>query len=235
MKKNKFIVFVNWILLFSLPAILMTSNITIDQVKSDHETKNLATSLFTKVEEKTQEVLEIDEEPSEDQEEEIEEKEALEEKEKKQQPPKKEEQPEEVVEPVVSTPPPQEEERRKEESANDVLATYTGNMSFYYANCQGCSGLTKVGGYDVRDGKLYYPDKQYGNVRIVAAGSEISNWSIIRIKNSSMGDNILAIVLDRGSDIGLGRKFLIDMLTNTNEARGGVHRNITVEVLRNGK
>ena len=35
MKKNKFIVFVNWILLFSHPAILMTSNISTDQVKSD--------------------------------------------------------------------------------------------------------------------------------------------------------------------------------------------------------
>lgn len=231
MKKNKFIIFVNWILLFSLPAILMTSNIKTDQVKSDHEIKNLATSLFTKVEEKTQELLEINEESSEDEEEE---KEVLEEKEKKQQTTKKEEKTEEVVEPVVSTP-PKVEEVIKEEPASDVLATYTGNMSFYYANCQGCSGLTKVGGYDVRDGKLYYPDQQYGNVRIVAAGSEISNWSIIRIKNSSMGDSILAIVLDRGSDIGLGRKFLIDMLTNTSEARGGVHRNITVEVLRNGK
>lgn len=231
MKKNKFIVFVNWILLFSLPAILMTSNIKTDQVKSDHETKNLATSLFTKVEEKTTKDLEIEVEPSEEEEET---KEVIEEEEKKQQAPKKEEKPEEVVETVVS-PPPKVEEVIKEEPAKDVLATYTGNMSFYYANCKGCSGLTNVGGYDVRDGRLYYPDKQYGNVRIVAAGSEISNWSIIRIKNSSMGDNILAIVLDRGSDIGLGRKFLIDMLTNTNEARGGVNRNITVEVLRNGK
>lgn len=230
MKKNKFIVFVNWILLFSLPAILMTSNIKTDQVKSDHETKNLATSLFTKVEEKTPKDLEIEVEPSEEEET----KEVIEEEEKKQQAPKKEEKTEEVVEPVVS-PPPKVEEVIKEEPAKDVLATYTGNMSFYYATCRDCTGYTKVGGYDVRDGKLYYPDKQYGNVRIVAAGSEISNWSIIRIKNSSMGDNILAIVLDRGSDIGLGRKFLIDMLTNTNEARGGVNRNITVEVLRNGK
>ncbi len=228
MKKNKFIVFVNWILLFSLPAILMTSNISTDQVKADHETKNLATNLFTKIEEKHQETTEIEQEPSK---EEI--KEELEE-EKKQQPPKKKDTTEEAVEPVVSTP-PKVEEVMKEEPATDVLATYKGDMSFYYATCRDCTGFTKVEGYDVRDGKLYYPDKQYGNVRIVAAGSELSNWSIIRIKNSSMGDNILAIVLDRGSDIGLGRKFLIDMLTNTSESRGGVHRNITVEVLRNGK
>lgn len=227
MKKNKFIIFVNWILLFSLPAILMTSNIKTEQVKSGHEIKNLATSLFTKVEEKSQNEIVIDSKS-------FEEAEVIE-KEEKQQTTKKVEVPvEEKEEPVVSTP-PKVEEVIKEEPINDVLATYTGNMSFYYANCQGCSGLTKVGGYDVRDGKLYYPDKQYGNVRIVAAGSEISNWSIIRIKNSSMGDNILAIVLDRGSDIGLGRRFLIDMLTNTSEAGGGVHRNITVEVLRNGK
>lgn len=232
MKKNKFIVFINWILLFSLPAILMTSNIKTDQVKSNHETKNLATSLFSKVEEKSQNEIVIDSESFEEADEtEIEE-------EQEQQKPIKEEQPiEEKVEPVVSEPPKVEEVKEviKEEPASDVLATYTGNMSFYYATCRGCTGFTRVGGYDVRDGKLYYPDKQYGNVRIVAAGSEISNWSIIRIKNSSMGDSILAIVLDRGSDIGQNRKFLIDMLTNTTEAKGGVNRNITVEVLRNGK
>lgn len=62
MKKNKFIVFVNWILLFSLPAILMTSNISTDQVKSDQETKNLATSLFTKIEEKSKNELVINSE-----------------------------------------------------------------------------------------------------------------------------------------------------------------------------
>lgn len=234
MKKNKFIVFVNWILLFSLPAILMTSNISTDQVKSDQETKNLATSLFTKIEEKSKNELVINSESFEEAED-IE----IEEIKEKQQVPKKEESVEkketEVKEEPVVSPPPKVEEVIKEEPSSDVLATYTGNMSFYYATCRGCSGFTKVGGYDVRDGKLYYPDKQYGNVRIVAAGSELSNWSIIRIKNSSMGDNILAIVLDRGSDIGLGRKFLIDMLTNTNESRGGVNRNITVEVLRNGK
>ena len=222
MKKNKFIVFVNWILLFSLPAILMTSNISTDQVKSDQETKNLATSLFTKIEEKSKNELVINSESFEEAED-IE----IEEIKEKQQVPKKEE--------SVVSPPPKVEEVIKEEPSSDVLATYTGNMSFYYATCRGCSGFTKYGSYDVRDGKLYYPDKQYGNVRIVSAGSEISEWSIIRIKNSSMGDNILAIVLDRGSDIGLGRKFLIDMLTNTAESRGGVNRNITVEVLRNGK
>lgn len=233
MKKNKLIVFINWILLFSLPAILMTSNIKTDQVKSNQETKNLATSLFTKVEEKSQNEIIIDSESFEEAEEiEVEEKE-----EEQQQTPKKVETPvEQKEEPVVSSPPQVEEVINQEPApASDVLATYTGNMSFYYATCRDCTGFTKVGGYDVRDGKLYYPDKQYGNVRIVAAGSEISNWSIIRIKNSAMGDNILAIVLDRGSDIGLNRKFLIDMLTNTTEARGGVHRNITVEVLRNGK
>ena len=105
MKKNKFIVFVNWILLFSLPAILMTSNISTDQVKSDQETKNLATSLFTKIEEKSKNELVINSESFEEAED-IE----IEEIKEKQQVPKKEE--------SVVSPPPKVEEVIKEEPSS---------------------------------------------------------------------------------------------------------------------
>ena len=115
----------------------------------------------------------------------------------------------------------------------NILATYQGNMSFYQANCTDCSGITSTG-IDISDGRLYYQDHTYGNVRIVAAGQEIKKWSIVRIKNSSLGSSVLAIVLDRGGSIGVGKTFLIDMLTNSNENKDGVDRNITVEVLRNG-
>lgn len=126
------------------------------------------------------------------------------------------------------------EEKKQSEEDTSVLDTYTGTMSFYNANCRGCYGTTAAG-ININDGKLYYNDEQYGNVRIVAVGKEIPIWSILRIKNSSLGNNVLAIALDRGSQIGLGKTFLIDMLTNTIENKSGIEKNITVEVLRSGK
>ena len=107
-------------------------------------------------------------------------------------------------------------------------------MSFYNANCRGCSGVTSTG-TDISDGRLYYYDSNYGNLRIIAAGPEIKKWSIVRLKNTSFGNNTLAIVLDRGGAIGEGRTFLIDMLTNKQEGKDGVERNVVVEVLRDGK
>ena len=145
------------------------------------------------------------------------------------------------VEVTKETPKEEIKEEQKEvvsqpvyEEKSDVLKSYTGKMSFYNANCTGCSGITSTG-IDVSDGRLYYYDNNYGNVRIIAAGPEIKKWSIVRLKNTSLGSNTLAIVLDRGGAIGEGRTFLIDMLTNNQEGKGGVEKGVVVEVLRDGK
>lgn len=233
-KKNTIIHIINWCLLFSLPLMLLTVKVDTDTINSLSDTKKLSTSLFSQVEEVT--AVKVDTEVKEEEEipqEIVEEKVSSQNEEKVDSSSKKieevVEEKEEIKTEVV--------EKKEEESVpvvSDVLASYTGKMSFYNANCAGCSGITSTG-VDVSDGRIYYQDSKYGQVRIVAAGTEIKKWSIIRIKNSSLGSNVLAIVLDRGGNIGVGRKFLIDMLTNSSEGRGGVQNNITVEVLRSGK
>ena len=229
MKKNKIVIVVNWLLLFSLPIVLMTSNIKTEEIGLDKQTKNLATNLFSKIDVKPAETTQVEEQQENTEEEE--------EKNTDNQASvaKNTNKKVEVAQIVPQQPQtPQVEETIKEEKPSDVLATYTGSMSFYYANCVGCSGITYTG-VNVSDGRIKYEDKEYGSVRIIAAGPEISKWSIVRIKNSELGSNVLAIVLDRGGAIGLGRSHLIDMLTNKEEGKGSVNKNITVEVLRDGR
>lgn len=230
MKKNRFIHITNWILLFSIPFMLLTVNVKTDVIKSSVDTKNLNTSLFEKIVETTQEnkELTVDTEEVTSENEVVKEEKILEEKQETTQ---KEEvtETEEVVQ-QEETPVVTPEVTQK----SDVIETYTGNLSYYRANCSGCSGYTATG-YDVRDGKLYYNDLTYGNIRIVAAGTEIPKYSIVRIKNSSLGTDVLAIVLDRGGNIGQGKKFIVDILTNSTEAKGGIDYGVSIEVIRKGK
>ena len=115
----------------------------------------------------------------------------------------------------------------------DVLETFTGKMSAYGPDCKGCSG--KVGGGQVvTNGNIYYNDSNYGSVRIIAADKKYPYGSIIRIK-SNRGE-FLAIVMDRGGDIGFGRKFVVDLLCDSEASANsyGTTYNTTFEVLRYG-
>lgn len=230
MKKNKLIVPLNWILLFTLPIILLTVNVDTTKTTAKISPKKLSTSIIfssERIDEIKKEKLKTKQQEKEQEEAIIEEEEAT---------PKEaiEKSTEDVEKEVVAEPVIEEKEEEKPVQASDVLRSYTGKMSFYNANCRGCSGVTSTG-TDISDGRLYYYDNNYGNLRIIAAGPEIKKWSIVRLKNTSFGNSILAIVLDRGGAIGEGRTFLIDMLTNKQEGKDGVERNITVEVLRDGK
>ena len=229
MKKGRIIFIINWCLLFLLPITLLNVNVKTNTINSTVVTKKLNTNLFNKIEE----VEAVIEEKS------IIEENIEQEKVVKEIIKKETKNIEEI--PVIKKEEVKKEEIKVEkpvespkEEITDAIDTYTGKMSFYNANCNGCSGITATG-VDVSDGKLYYNDKTYGNVRIIAAGSEIPKWSIVRLKNTSLGKDVLAIVLDRGGAIGLGKTFLIDMLTNSNENKGGVEKNIVVEVIRKGK
>lgn len=230
MKKNKLIVPLNWILLFTLPIILLTVNVDTTKTTAKISPKKLSTSIIfssERIDEIKKEKLKTKQQEKE-QEKAIIEEEIITQKEEEEQSTEYVEK-EVVVEPVI-----EEKEEEKPVQVSDVLRSYTGKMSFYNANCRGCSGVTSTG-TDISDGRLYYYDNNYGNLRIIAAGPEIKKWSIVRLKNTSFGNSILAIVLDRGGAIGEGRTFLIDMLTNKQEGKDGVERNITVEVLRDGK
>ncbi len=113
--------------------------------------------------------------------------------------------------------------------------TLVGSMSGYGPDCRGCSGYLSSGLY-VGDGTIYYNDKQYGNIRIVAGDYKYKLGSIVKISNSNVGGPFLAIVLDRGGSVGINKKFTFDLLYKTSEEalRNEVSRNTTFEILRNG-
>ncbi|MBR1385357.1 MAG: hypothetical protein IJ568_00860 [Bacilli bacterium] len=139
----------------------------------------------------------------------------------------------------------EEEKRKKEEEARkneinnaskDIVEVFNGNISAYTPYCSdGCHGYTASGRFVGNN--IYYDDKEYGTVRIVAADPSLPFGTIVRFKNMNyFGKDIYAIVLDRGGAIGHGRRVLFDLLFETeNEAnRFGINRNVTCEVLRLG-
>lgn len=116
-----------------------------------------------------------------------------------------------------------------------VIATANGNVSHYGHDCYGCTSGKTATGYDISDGRIYYTDSTYGSVRIVAAGNEYPFGTILRLSNASTSP-IIAIVLDRGGAIGQGRRYFLDLLTESEATanHAGVKYNMTIEVLRMG-
>ena len=93
---------------------------------------------------------------------------------------------------------------------NPVIKTYSGNFTGYGPDCKGCSGQT-ASGYNVKN-TIYYNDKEYGKVRILAADKSLPFGTIVNIRDVKNSDDILAIVLDRGSAIGFNKKSKFDLL-----------------------
>ncbi len=121
-----------------------------------------------------------------------------------------------------------------EKSPSDVLETQVGKLSGYGPDCYGCSGYLAYGDY-VGDGRVYYQDREYGNVRIVAGDRKYPFGTIIRIHINGK-EPFLAIVLDRGGAIGFGKKALFDLLYPNEYLANldGVFYNTQFEVLRYG-
>ena len=139
---------------------------------------------------------------------------------------------EETVQPVVSQnvaviAPKVEEVIEVIQPQNEIV---TGKMSGYGPDCVGCSGYLANGHY-VGDGNIYYNDSEYGQVRIVAGDKKYKFGTIVRIN-----DSMLAIVLDRGGSIGIGKKIMFDLLYASEAAANsnGVSYNTKFEILRNG-
>lgn len=116
----------------------------------------------------------------------------------------------------------------------DVLETVVGTMSGYGLDCKGCSGVVGAR-YDARGNNLRYNDPVYGECRIVAGDKKYPYGTIVRVKDSKIG-TFNAIVLDRGSDIGIGRRYMFDLLfwTEKESYDFGLSRNTTFEILRYG-
>ena len=92
------------------------------------------------------------------------------------------------------------------------LKTYYGPMTAYGPDCIGCSGITSSG-YNVLNGNIFYKDKTFGNIRILAADKALPFGTIVRITGlKDYDDGVIGIVLDRGSAIGFNKHSYFDLL-----------------------
>ena len=111
--------------------------------------------------------------------------------------------------------------------------TYTGDLTGYVYNCPACNGhLACMSNYNIMDGTITYPDKEYGLVNIVASSSNLPCGTIIRFNSERISSSpVYAIVLDRGV---LGNA--IDFLSESYEfaSRNVGRSSITYDVLRSG-
>ena len=117
----------------------------------------------------------------------------------------------------------------------EVIKSYYGPMTAYGPDCIGCIGITSSG-YNVLNGNIYYQDKTFGSVRILAADKSLPFGTIVRISDLDVFENdIIAIVLDRGSAIGFNKKTYFDLLYNSEkEAEFFGRRFANFDILRLG-
>lgn len=115
-----------------------------------------------------------------------------------------------------------------------VIDTFTGQLTGYGPDCYGCSGKT-ASGQDVKNGNIYFNDKTYGEIRIVAADKKYPFGTIVRITAPNVFESpIVAIVLDRGGKI-YGNKFDLLFSSEKDTEFTGSQKNVKYEVLRYGK
>lgn len=114
------------------------------------------------------------------------------------------------------------------------LYTFNGELTGYAGDCPLCSGyLACPPRTNVLKEGIFYNDKTYGTVRIVASSKNYPCGTILKFNVNKLSDEpIIAIVLDRGVSGNV-----IDLLT-TSESDAiksiGRVKNLEFEVLRNG-
>lgn len=110
--------------------------------------------------------------------------------------------------------------------------SFVGKLVHYGPDCPECSGRLGCNGQDARNGNIYYNDKEYGKVRIVAMSSTIPCGSIIRINvNAYDSDGMYAIVMDRGVSGNM-----VDLLKTSARASSPVSsvNNVKFDIVRYG-
>ncbi len=110
---------------------------------------------------------------------------------------------------------------------------FQGTMTGYGPDCVGCSGIVSCPPRnDVRNGNIYFADNEYGTLRIVAADANIPCGTVVKISGDRLGEQITAVVLDRG---GVIKGTLMDLLMPSERASNSVGRqNVTYEIIRWG-
>ncbi len=121
----------------------------------------------------------------------------------------------------------------KQGTYNPVF-TFKGELTGYVGDCPLCTGyLACPPRTNVLKKGIYYNDKTYGKVRIVASSRNYPCGTILRFNVSKLSDEpIIAIVLDRGVSGNV-----IDLLTDSKDyaiRKVGRVRNLNFEVLRKG-
>lgn len=133
--------------------------------------------------------------------------------------------PEKKVEPI-------EEKPVVETLAYQVLETFVGPLTGYGPDCYGCVSGTTYTGHDVY--QMYYNDPTYGAIRVLAADPSFPFYSVFRISNVPNMEPFMAIVLDRGSNVGFGKGTLFDLLYPSEAESLHKTDNITFELIRKG-
>ena len=116
---------------------------------------------------------------------------------------------------------------------HDVLEDFTGRLTAYGSDCNGCSTKTSSG-FDISK-SIYYQDKDYGKIRILAGDRKYPYGTIVKLKIDAKTE-IFGIVLDRGGNIGIDKKFQFDLLFETEKEalKFGSKQNVIFEILRLG-
>lgn len=122
----------------------------------------------------------------------------------------------------------------KIKNKNKIVDKFIGTITGYGPDCYGCTGIT-ASGYDVRN-TIYYNDKTYNKVRVLAADKSLPFGTIIKVSNLENYDDFIGIVLDRGSAISFSGDSQIDLLfKNENSSyEFGRKYNVIFEILRLG-
>ena len=115
-----------------------------------------------------------------------------------------------------------------------VLDKFIGTITGYGPDCYGCIGITSSG-YDVRN-TIYYNDKTYNNVRVLAADKSLPFGTIIKVSNLKDYNDFIGIVLDRGSAISFDGFSQIDLFFESEDYsyNFGRKENFIFEILRLG-
>lgn len=121
-----------------------------------------------------------------------------------------------------------------EEGVYNSIFSFKGELTGYVGDCPLCTGyLACPPRTNVIKKGIYYNDKTYGKIRIVASSRNYPCGTILKFNVKKLSDEpIIAIVLDRGVSGNV-----IDLLSDSEDyaiKKIGRVRNLTFEVLREG-
>lgn len=108
--------------------------------------------------------------------------------------------------------------------------SFKAKLVHYGPDCASCGGRLGCNGQNAKNGNIYYNDKEFGKIRIVATSTLLPCGSILKI-NLDAYDNMYVIVLDRGVD-----SSMIDLLKESQRSKSPVRtvNNVVFDIVRYG-